>query len=272
MTISQELEQRSIMVTYNSGQIVGIPGENQLNADNIEAIEAPTTLDQGHIHAEQTTTILSPYKSLNDRKPYDVDAEANDNQMPLSGVHQLDYEGNVCVSDAALQSYLLQPKLFQDSKTLIDYPALDNATPHTNQNYPEHSNQGINIATTMARSYDKEHNILIATETSIPEQTVQSVIDSCTLDQGDNNNVAVMEPSNIAMMIQHRPIAPAHASPVVYAEAANTAILSSSAVHHQLFGEEGGNDKDDEGNVDNNDTRRDFLKEQALAHGFESGV
>ena len=24
--------------------------------------------------------------------------------------------------------------------------------------------------------------------------------------------------------------------------------------------------------VDDNDTRRDFLKEQALAHGFESGV
>ena len=285
MTISQELEQRSIMVTYSSGQIVGIPGENHVNADNIEAIEGQATSIQGNIHAEQTTTILSPYKSLNDPKAYDHETEANDNQIPISGVHQLDYEGNVCanqwatqgngnpvVNDQSLQSYLLQRKLFQDSKPLISYQGLDNTAAHTNLNYPEHpAHQEINIANTMAGSYDKERNILIATETSIPEQTVQSIIESCSLSQGDNNNVAVIEPNNIAMMIQHRPIAPAHASPVVYAEPANTAILSSSAVHHQIFGEEG-KDNNGEENVDNNDTRKDFLKEQALEHGFESGV
>ena len=87
--------------------------------------------------------------------------------------------------------------------------------------------------------------------------------------------MAIVEPSNIATMIQHIPISPAHASPVVYAEAANTAILSSSAVHHQVYNEDVGNNNNNNNavlNEGNNDTRRDVLKEHALTHGYESGV
>ena len=121
-------------------------------------------------------------------------------------------------------------------------------------------------------SYNKVNNVLLATEKNISEQNVEPVIDSSVMSQGESSNIALMEPSNIAMMIQHRPIAPAHASPVVFAEAANTAILSSSAVHHQILSEDGNNNDGIREDVDDNDTRRDFLKEQALAHGFESGV
>jgi hypothetical protein len=159
----------------------------------------------------------------------------------------------------------------------VEYSSQDN----TNQFVPSDisevpSNQEITQVNKIDGSYDNEHNVLLATETSIPDQTIHSTIDTCAIIQGVNNNMAIVEPSNIAMMIQHRPIVPAHASPVVYAEAANTALLSSSAVHHQLYTEDVGNNNNGNNNSveneDNNDTRRDILKEHALTHGYESGV
>ena len=272
MTISQELEQRPIMVTYNSEQIVSGSGENQGNVENKEAIETPAPFARGHIHTDQAS-VFNLYKSVNDPKDYDVETETNDNQTPISGVEHVDLEGNMGLKNSALQSYMLQPKLFQYGNELISYQALDNIDPHLNQNFSDGStHQEINNSNIMDGCYDKEHNILMATEKNIPEQSIQSAIDSSALNQGENNNFGIMEPSNMAMMIQHRPIAPAHASPVVYAEAANTAILSSSAVHHQLFSEDGSNNVGVRVSNDNDDTQRDFLKEQALAHGFESGV
>ena len=272
MTISQELEQRPIMVTYSSEQIVSGSGDNQGNAENVEAIETPASFARGHIHTEQAS-VFNLYKAVNDSKDFDVETETNDNQAPISGVTQVDIEGNIGLNSSSLQSYMLQPKLFQYGNELISYQALDNIDPHLNQNFSDGSNHPeINISNTIDGCYDREHNILMATEKNIPEQTVQSAIDSSVLNQGENNNIGIMEPSNMAMMIQHRPIAPAHASPVVYAEAANTAILSSSAVHHQLFSEDGSNNVGVRVSNENDDTQRDFLKEQALTHGFESGV
>ena len=272
MTISQELDQRSIMVTYSSEQIITESAENQGSADNIEAIEAPASFTRGHIHTEQPN-VFTPYQSVNDPKDYEVEAETNDNPILVSGAKQLDFDGNVCINNSSLQPYMMQPKLFQYGNEIIGYQALDDINQRVNQNFSDGSTHPeINMANTIDESYDKEHNILIATEKNIPEQTVQSTIDSNVLVQGENNNIAIMEPNNLAMMIQHRPIAPAHASPVVYAEAANTAILSSSAVHHQLFSEDGSSNDGIRANIDNEDNQRDFLKEQALAHGFESGV
>ena len=267
MTISQELEQRSIMVTYSTGQIVGGSGENQVNADNIEAFEAPVPFVRGHIRTEQTN-IFTHYQSTDEPKAYCVETEQNDNEIPLSRVQQLDFEGNVGENDPSLQTYMLQPH-FKDGREPISYQALDNMDQYINQNYPDNSNNHeFEMANPIDGPYNKGNNILLATEKNISEQNVQSAIDSSVISQGESSNIALMEPSNIAMMIQQRPIAAAHASPVVYAEAANTAILSSSAVHHQILSEDGNNNDD----VDDNDTRRDFLKEQALAHGFESGV
>ena len=271
MTISQELEQRSIMVTYSTGQIVGGSGENQVNAENIEAFEAPVPFVRGHIRTEQTN-IFTHYQSVDDPKEHNVETEQNDNQIPLSRIQQLDLEGNVGVNDPSLQTYMLQPH-FKDDRAPISYQALDNMDQYINQNYPDNSNNHeFEIANPIDGSYNKGNNILLAAEKNISEQNVQSAIDSSVISQCDNSNIALMEPSNIAMMIQQRPIAPAHASPVVYAEAANTAILSSSAVHHQILSEDGNNNDGIREDVDDNDTRRDFLKEQALAHGFESGV
>lgn len=74
-------------------------------------------------------------------------------------------------------------------------------------------------------------------------------------------------------MVQNRLITPAHASPVVYAEAANDVISSSAVVHRQIYNEDVGNNNGIEDDDDSNeDNRRDVLKEQALTHGYESGV
>ena len=275
MTISQELEQRSIMVTYSVGQIVDDSIELQMHNDQMQYS------GQNNIHTEQPTSkIVSPYKALNDPANYDDmthhEPQAVDNEVPISIIPQTGFEGNMNLNQPSLHPFLLQSQYFGDAKEIVEYPTQE----HTNHFIPRDMsevpcNQEISEGHQIDGSYDNEHNVLMATEKSIPDQTTHSTIDTCALIQGVNNNMAIVEPNNIAMMIQHRPIAPAHASPVVYAEAANTAILSSSAVHHQLYSEDAGNNNNNNNaveNEDNNDARRDILKEHALTHGYESGV
>ena len=276
ITMSQELEQRSVMVTYSVDQIVDDSIELQMHNDKIQYS------GQNNFQTEQPITkILSPYKALNDPANFDDIAnhvpQATDNEVPISIIPQTGFEGNINLNQPSLHPFLLQSQFFRDATEIVEYPSQE----QTNQFIPRYISevpltQEISEDNQIGGSYDNGHNVLMATEKSIPDQTTQSTIDTCALIQGVNNNMAIVEPSNIAMMIQHRPIAPAHASPVVYAEAANTAILSSSAVHHQLYTEDVGNNNNNNNNAveneDNNDTRRDILKEHALTHGYESGV
>jgi hypothetical protein len=276
MTIGLELEQRSIMVTYSVGQIVDDSTELQMHNDNMQYS------GQNIIQTEQpTTNFLPPYKALHDPASYDeinhYEPQAVDNEVPISIIPQTGFEGNINLNQPSLHPFLLQSNFSRYGKEIVEYQSQE----HTNQFIPRDIsevplNQEISEDNQIDERYGNEHNVLMATEQSIPDQCAHSTIDTCALIQGVNNNMAIVEPSNIAMMIQHRPIAPAHASPVVYAEAANTAILSSSAVHHQLYTEDVGNNNnnnnDSDENEDDNDTRRDVLKEHALTHGYESGV
>ena len=279
MTISQEIEQRSIMVTFSAGQIVGEPDDLQTHDDLMQPSEVMLAITHGNIQTEQRDTkMLSPYRAFPEPQHYEGiirpdELPTMDNDTPIAIIQQLGCEGNGNVNETSMHPLLLQSKIFEQSKETLGHPLPDDAGHFITRDIVEGPfNQEIRIVAKIDEIYENESNLLIATEKSITEPSEQVTLNSSTLIQGDNNKLAMMEPSNMAMMVQHRPIAPAHASPVVYAEAANTAILSSSAVHHQVYTEDVSNNNNSTDNDENTDTHRDILKEHALTHGYESGV
>ena len=280
MTISQELEQRSIMVTYSTGQPCEESNEMQLYNDQLQHTDSDlASVMQTNAHLEQINVAktLYQYNALSNLGAYDdkilVDNTSSESQNPLKALPNDAFEGQMNIPGAPVQQFLAQQQIsYQDrdlvtqlnQEHLVNFIQQDITEEHVEQDFC----QGANVAVDLP----KEKNILVASQKSARNQTSQPKVNSSALPNGsiqDNTN------NNLGIMVQNRLIAPAHASPVVYAEAAN-AVISSSAVvvHRQIYNEEdvGNNNGIEDDDDSNEDNRRDVLKEHALTHGYESGV
>ena len=277
MTISQELEQRSIMVTYSTGQPCEESNEMQLYNDQLQHTDSDLAVMQTNAHLEQINVAktLYQYNALSNLGAYDdkilVDNTSSESQNPPKAIPKDAFEGQMNIPGAPLQQFQQQIS-YQDrdlvtqlnQEHLVNFIQQDITEEHVEQDFC----QGVNVAVDLP----KEKSFLVASQKSARDQTSQPKVNSSALPNGsiqDNTN------NNLGIMVQNRLIAPAHASPVVYAEAAN-AVISSSAVvvHRQIYNEEdvGNNNGIEDDDDSNEDNRRDVLKEHALTHGYESGV
>ena len=281
MTISQELNQRDYVITYTTGPIVGEQRELPIYNDKMNFSDGLVSAIQGNIQTEQISS-NTPSSSGGLHEPENIYADVTrhqelqpaDGQTQIESAPQLGFEP----TDAALHNFLMQSQMFEQRKAIAGLQTQGHATHFITQDIAEGAfDREVLVGAQIEEVYDNEHNILMATEKSISNQPIDTTMESASLLPGRNNNVQLMEPNNITMMLHNTSIAPVQASPVVYAEPSNTAILSSSAVHHQIYTEDkGNNNTDDNVCVDNgNDNatqRREILREQALSHGYESGV
>ena len=277
MTISQELEQRSIMVTYSTGQPCEESNEMQLYNDQLQHTDSDLAVMQTNAHLEQINVAktIYQYNALSNLGAYDdkilVDNTSSESQNPPKAIPKDAFEGQMNIPGAPVQQFLAQQQIsYQDrdlvtqlnQEQVVNFIQQDITEKHVDQDFC----QGANVAVDLQR----EKNILMASQKVISNQTSQPEVNSSALPNGsihDNTN------NNLGIMVQNRLIAPAHASPVVYAEATNAVISSSAVVHRQIYNEDVGNDNGIEDDDDSNeDNRRDVLKEHALTHGYESGV
>ena len=299
VTISQEIDHRAVMISasaqamgetvdtaffQNEQQISAIPlslqqqhqyqntpNYYQMNKDIPQPHEVPLIGSYGNIHTDfRETQMLSAYRAFNELERYEglhQNIYTNDNEHPQTTIlQQIGVETNGNSTEATVDPTLLQTHIFNQHTAEANYPIQNEEGQHLstevggqyNQDPPKDEN-----------IYENETNVLIATEKNTADVTEEHTLlenEGCTIQTTAHNNAS--------MMIQPTPVAIAHASPVVYAEATHAAVLSSSAVHHNVYPEDSSNNNlaEEENIVNSNSNSMDVLKERALIHGFESGV
>ena len=278
MTISQELEQRSIMVTYSTGQPCEESNKMQPYNDQLQYTDSDlASVMQTNAHLEQINVAktLYQYNVLSNLGAYEdkilADNTSSEGQNPPKALPNDAFEGQVNIPGAPVQQFLAQQQISYQDRDLVTQLNQEQVVNFIQQDITEeHVDQDFCRGANVVVDLQREKNILMASQKVISDQTSQPEVNSSALPNGsihDNTN------NNLGIMVQNRLIAPAHASPVVYAEATNAVISSSAVVHRQIYNEDVGNNNGIEDDDDSNeDNRRDVLKEQALTHGYESGV